>query len=47
MVNIAANLILIPIYHIRGAAAAVVITEGFNTIVQSAGVYYLSKNEKI
>jgi O-antigen/teichoic acid export membrane protein len=47
MVNIAANLILIPIYQMRGAAAAVVITEGVNTIVQSAGVYYLSKNEKL
>ncbi len=47
VVNIAANLILIPIYHLRGAAAAVVITEGFNTLIQSAGVYYLSRNEKI
>ncbi len=47
VVNIAANLILIPSYQVRGAAAAVVITEGFNTMVQSAGVYYLSKTEKI
>lgn len=47
VVNITANLILIPIYQIRGAAAAVVITEGFNTFVQSASVYYLSKNEKV
>jgi O-antigen/teichoic acid export membrane protein len=43
VVNIAANLTLIPIYGIRGAAMAVVITEGFNTAVQSTAVYFLSR----
>ncbi len=47
VVNIAANLILIPIYQIRGAAMAVVITEGFNSIVQSSTVYYLSNKDTI
>jgi O-antigen/teichoic acid export membrane protein len=46
VVNISTNLILIPIYGIQGAAMAVVITEGFNTAVQSTSVYFLSRPQK-
>lgn len=41
IINIALNLLMIPNYGIMGAAVAVVITEGINTLVQCGFVFYL------
>jgi PST family polysaccharide transporter len=43
LIAAASNLILIPRYGIRGAAGAVVITEGVNMLIQAACVHTLSR----
>lgn len=42
-INVAMNLLMIPIYGIMGAAIAVIVTEALNTVIQSGTVIYLFK----
>jgi O-antigen/teichoic acid export membrane protein len=44
LIAVACNLLLIPRYGIRGAAGAVVITEGVNMLIQAACVHILSRS---
>jgi len=43
IIAVACNFLLIPRYGIRGAAGAVIITEGLNMFIQAAYVYRLSR----